>query len=98
MSTESILSNGISPTRDRVLGVVRQIVGEELGIDPDKIRENDTLDPDLGCDSLGKVEIMMEVEEQFGITVSDEEMDERIRTVGDIVDGVLQLLGQETGA
>jgi acyl carrier protein len=57
------------------------------------IRESDALDTDLGCDSLDKVEITMEIEEQFDLSIPDE-YGEKVRTVGDITDGVLQLLGQ----
>lgn len=95
MEVEQRLFGGISPTRDRVLEVAKQIVGEELGIDPHGIREGDALEADLGCDSLGRVEILMEVEEHFGISATDE-VEEQIRTIGDIADGVLQLLGRLT--
>ena len=60
---------------------------------PEKILERHALVEDLGCDSLLLVEIAMEAEEQFGIPVPDEFL-ERIRTVGDVADGVLELLGQ----
>jgi acyl carrier protein len=75
------------------LADLKQIIAEQLGISPARILERHTLVEDLGCDSLLLVEIAMEAEEQFGIPVPDEFL-ERIRTVGDVADGVMQLLGQ----
>jgi len=51
---------------------------------------------DLGCDSLDVIEITMEVEEHFDVTVPDE-ASERIDTVGQIADGVLELRGRGRG-
>ena len=92
MQVESNLSSGTRPSRDQVLADVKQIVGEQMAIPPERIRESHTLVEDLGCDSLDIIEITMESEEQFGISVPDE-LIERIRTVGDVADGVLELLG-----
>jgi acyl carrier protein len=92
MSVESNLSRRICPSRDQILADVKRIVAEQAGIAPEAVRESDNLINDLGCDSLDVIEIAMEVEEQFGITVPDDVSD-AARTVGDIVDGVLQLLG-----
>ena len=100
MSVESSLSLAASPSRDEVLQSVQRIVGEQAGMAPQKIqkiRETDELINDLGCDSLDVIEIAMEVEEEFAITVPDE-LSDATRTVGDIVDGVLQLLGQPAAA
>lgn len=100
MSVESSLSLAASPSRDEVLQSVQRIVGDQAALAPQKIqkiRETDELINDLGCDSLDVIEIAMEVEEEFAITVPDEVSD-ATRTVGDIVDGVLQLLGQPAAA
>jgi len=78
-------------SRNRVLCDVKRIVGEEVGIAPEDIEENCDLVSDLGSDSLTLVEIMMEIEEHFGITVPDD-LGEKVRTVGDVVEGVWQLL------
>ena len=96
MQVESNLSSGTRPSRDQVLADVKQIVGEQVAIPPEKIGESHTLVEDLGCDSLDLVEISMETEEHFGIGVPDEFV-ERVRTVGDVADGVLELLGQAPG-
>lgn len=100
MSVESSPSPTAWPSRDQVLESVKRIVGEQAGLGPEKIQkigETDELINDLGCDSLDVIEIAMEVEEEFGITVPDEVSD-ATRTVADIVDGVLQLLGQPAAA
>jgi acyl carrier protein len=60
---------------------------------PEQIEETHTLLADLGCDSLDIIEITMEVEEHFDISVPDDQ-EQDVRTVGDIVDGVLRLLGR----
>jgi acyl carrier protein len=72
---------------------VRQIVGAYTEIASETIQEEHNLEADLGCDSLDVVEISMEVEEHFGISVPDE-IEEQGRTVRDVVDGVLHLLGE----
>lgn len=91
MQTASRRSNEASLSRDQVLDAVKRIVGEQMGIPPEQIREQDRLDTDLSCDSLDVVDIHMEVEEHFDITVPDE-ADVQTITVAQIVDGVLQLL------
>lgn len=82
------------PERREVLDDVRQIVAEYLTLPLREVQENHALIADLGCDSLDIVEITMEVEEHFSLTVP-EDQEQDIRTVGDIADGVLHLLGAE---
>lgn len=91
MSIESNPSGRIGFSREQVLAEVKQIVGEQLGTAPENIREADDLINDLNCDSLTVIEIAMEVEEHFGITVPDEVAQEH-RTVADVVHAVMQLL------
>jgi len=74
-----------------VLGEVKQIVAERAGRSAEGIKETDSLDQDLGLDSLDQVEIVMEVEEEFDLNVPDE-VANNSRTVGDIVEGVMNLL------
>ena len=80
-------------TREHVLTNVKQIVGEQMGVDPAGIRENTALEADLGCDSLDVTEIVMETEDHFDLTVPSE-ADDLPGTIADIVDGVLKLVGQ----
>ncbi len=63
---------------------VRDIVAEDLGVDEDKITMDSRFIEDLGADSLDAVELILEMEEEFGLEISDEDA-EKIRTVGDAV-------------
>jgi acyl carrier protein len=81
----------VAPGRDRVLEDVKHIVAEHMGMEAAKIAESDTLGEDLGCDSLDVVEISMMLEEHFDISIPDE-FGEEMRTMGDVTDGVLQLV------
>jgi acyl carrier protein len=85
------------PSRQHVLEDVKQIVAEFTPLPPEQIREDHALLADLGCDSLDIVEITMEVEEHFDISVPDDQ-EQDIRTVGDVADGVLRLLGPVGGS
>lgn len=79
------------PGRSEVLQGVIAVIAEQMSMDSEKIRESDALDEDLGCDSLDLVEISMLLEDRFSISVPDEFSD-RVKTVGQVVDGVTQLL------
>lgn len=63
---------------------VRKLIAEELSIDEAKITLESRLAEDLGADSLDAVELIMALEDEFGVEVSDE-VAQSIRTVGDIV-------------
>ncbi len=63
---------------------VRAIIANELNIDESKITLDSTLSEDLGADSLDAVELIMALEDEFGVQVSDEDA-QGIQTVGDIV-------------
>jgi acyl carrier protein len=93
MPTRNDLSDLSVPSRQRILEEVIQIVAEFAHLEPNQIYETSDLNADLQFDSLDYVEITMEIEEHFGISAPDE-FGERIRTVGTIVDGVVELLGQ----
>ncbi len=80
----------ITLSRERVIEDVKTIAGEQVGIAVEAIHESSDLVNDLGFDSLDKVETLMEVEEYFGIDVPDAMADE-VRTIRDIVDGVMRL-------
>ena len=61
------------------------LVAEQLGVEPDQVTTEAEFIQDLNADSLDMVELVMSLEEEFGIEISDEEV-ENIRTVGDAVD------------
>ncbi len=63
---------------------VSEIIAEQLGIDAASINEEDAFIDTLGADSLDIVELIMAFEDEFSLSISDEEA-ENIRTVGDVV-------------
>lgn len=67
-----------------VLERVTKIVVDRLGVDEAKVTPEATFKDDLGADSLDVVELVMELEDEFGLQFSDEDS-EKIVTVGDAV-------------
>ena len=63
---------------------VKSLLAEQLTINPEKIAMESEIVADLGADSLDMVEMMMSMEEEFGITV-DEDKAAELKTVADIV-------------
>ena len=68
---------------------VKKIVVDLLGVEPDKVTQDARFREDLGADSLDLVELIMEFEERFGGTISDEDA-QQIRTVGQVINYVEQ--------
>ena len=66
---------------------VTDIVAEQLGVDRDKVTTDTSFVNDLGADSLDTVELVMELEEEFDITIPDEAA-EKIQTVGQAVEHI----------
>jgi len=66
---------------------VTEIIVEQLGVSADQVKPESNLIEDLGADSLDAAELVMAVEEEFGIEVPDEEA-EKLRSVGDIISHV----------
>ena len=64
---------------------VIQLVAEQLDVAPEKCKLEASFIDDLGADSLDLVELIMEMEELFGVEIADEEL-EKIRTIKDVVD------------
>ncbi len=67
-----------------VFETVKKIISEELGVKEEEIKLESNLSDDLGADSLDAVELIMALEEEFDISVSDETAQE-LKTVKDIV-------------
>ncbi len=63
---------------------VNAIITDQLGVENDSLSPDANLLDDLGADSLDVVELVMALEEEFGIEVPDDDVEE-IRTIGDIV-------------
>ena len=72
---------------EKIAEKVTEIIVEQLGVSADQVKPESNLIEDLGADSLDAVELVMAVEEEFGIEVPDEEA-EKLRTVGDIISHV----------
>ncbi|MCB4790843.1 MAG: acyl carrier protein [Elusimicrobia bacterium] len=64
---------------------VKEIIVEQLGVDPVEVTHNASFVNDLGADSLDTVELVMALEEEFGMEIPDEEA-EKIQSVGQAVD------------
>lgn len=64
---------------------VKEIIVNELNVNPDKITLEASLAEDLGADSLDAVEVIMDLEDKYGITIDDEAA-KSIKTVKDLVD------------
>jgi acyl carrier protein len=63
---------------------VKDIIVEELGVEREKLTSDASFMEDLGADSLDTVELVMEFEDEFEISIPDEDA-EKIQTVGDAV-------------
>jgi acyl carrier protein len=63
---------------------IRKIIVDQLGVDESEVTEDASFVDDLGADSLDTVELVMALEEEFGIEIPDEDA-EKIITVGDAV-------------
>jgi acyl carrier protein len=74
---------------DEVLTLVREHLAEELEIDDSRIAETTRFKEDLDADSLDLYELVMELEDRYGVKISEEEAT-RIQTVGDAVGFVLE--------
>ncbi|HET8638739.1 MAG TPA: acyl carrier protein [Solirubrobacterales bacterium] len=76
-------------TKDEVLTLVRDHLAEELELDPARIGEQTRFKEDLDADSLDLYELVMELEDRYGISISEEQA-VKIKTVGDAVSFVLE--------
>jgi len=74
--------------REEALERVRGILVEQLGVDEEQVTEDASFQADLDADSLDLVELIMELEDQFGLKISDEDA-QQISTVGQAVDYVV---------
>ena len=63
---------------------VKDIIVEQLGVNPEQVTENASFIEDLGADSLDTVELVLAFAEEFGVEVPDEDA-EKLQAVGDVV-------------
>jgi acyl carrier protein len=79
--------NGLD--REEILGKIKEIAADRLGVDEGDVTPDASFREDLEADSLDLVELIMELEEQFGMEIPDEEA-EKITTVEEAVDYVTE--------
>jgi acyl carrier protein len=75
--------------REEVLGKIQEITADRLGVDEGDVTPDASFREDLEADSLDLVELIMELEEQFGMEIPDEEA-EKITTVDEAVEYVME--------
>lgn len=63
---------------------ITEIIVEQLGVKPEEVNADASFVDDLGADSLDTVELVMALEEEFGVEIPDEDA-EKIGTVGDAI-------------
>ena len=78
----------MAASREEILGRVKEVLVEQLGIEESEITDDASFAEDLDADSLDLVELIMDLEEGFGVKISDEEA-QSIGTVGDAVDFIV---------
>jgi acyl carrier protein len=80
--------------KEKIQERVIQIVCDNLGVNKEQVTRSTSFTEDVGADSLDIVELVMELEEEFEITIPDEEA-EKIKTVGEAIDYIEKELGKK---
>ncbi len=82
---------------EEVEAKIIEIVSEQMGVDKSEITRDTSFINDLNADSLDTVELVMEFEDEFDMSIPDEEA-EKIQTVGAAIDYIVQIVkSQESG-
>jgi acyl carrier protein len=79
--------------REELLKKIRAIVADKLSIGEDQVTEEASFIDDLGADSLDTVELVMALEDEFGMDIPDEEA-EKLTTIGKAMDYILSHLSK----
>ncbi len=81
------------PTPEEIQDKVFAIVSEQMGVDKAEISRETSFVNDLNADSLDTVELVMEFEDEFEMSIPDEEA-EKIKTVGQAIDYIMEHLNK----
>lgn len=73
---------------------IKEIIADKLMLDPEEVTEEASFVDDLGADSLDIVELIMEFEDEFGIEIPEEDV-ENIRTVGEAIAYIERRISEE---
>ncbi|MCY0898620.1 MAG: acyl carrier protein [Firmicutes bacterium] len=76
---------GTVATKEQIFDKVKEIIVDQLGVEEDEVTPESSFIDDLGADSLDIVELIMALEEEFGLEIPDDEA-EKISTVNDAVE------------
>ena len=74
-------------TQQQIFDKVRELMSNQLGIDPSEIKLDSRMNEDLKADSANVIMLVMDLENEFNITVNDEALTD-IKTVSDVVRGI----------
>ncbi len=69
---------------DMVFEKVKEVIAEQLGITQEEITKESNIIQDLGADSLDVIEMLMTLEDEYGITIPDDKISQ-VKTVGEVV-------------
>jgi len=76
-------------SKEEIMGKLKPVIAEQLGVDESEVTDSASFTEDLNADSLDLVELIMSLEEQFGLQISDEDA-EKLTTVGEAVDYIYE--------
>ncbi len=78
----------MAQSREEVIETMKDVLASELGVDTDKVTADARFKEDLDADSLDLVEVVLALEEKFGIEISDDQI-AGVKTVGEAADLVI---------
>jgi acyl carrier protein len=81
---KNVMNRPTKISEEEISDRVRDIIRYKLGLEEHKLGEDAHFKDDLGVDSLDLIELQMEIEKQFSISITDEEV-EKLTTVGSII-------------
>lgn len=81
-------------TKEEVVAKLKGIVANRLDVEEDQVTEDKSFVEDLGADSLDIVELIMGIEDEFGIEIPDEDA-EKLTSVGEALKYTLEKIGAE---